>query len=83
MTALVPLYFGLVLRSHFYGELTIWSAALLAAAPFALWFGEQRKFQYTRPWKAALVRMAAVSVPALIALGLEAWLKSGEEAAYY
>lgn len=83
MTALVPLFYGLVLRSHFFGELTIWSAALLAAAPFALWFGEQRKFHFTRPWKAALVRMVAIAVPALIALGIEAWLKSGGESAYY
>lgn len=83
LAALAPLYFGLVLRSHFFGELTIWAAALLAGAPFALWFGEQRKFHYTRPWKAALVRMAAISAPALIALGLEAWFKSGGEAVYY
>jgi len=82
LTALVPLFFGLVLRSHFFGELTIWSAALLAGAPFALWFGEQRKFHFNRPWKSALVRTAAVAVPALIALGIEAWLKSADEPMY-
>ncbi len=80
MTAFVPLYAGLLLRSHFFSELTIWSAGLLYAAPFVLWYGEQRRFRFTRPWKAALVRMGLIAVPALMALGIEWWLKArGQE----
>jgi len=82
MTAFVPLYYGLVLRSYFFGELTPWSAGLLLAAPFALWYGELRRFRFARPWKSALVRAALIAAPALVALGIEWWSKARSEEMY-
>ena len=75
MATFVPLYAGLLLRSYFFSELTVWSVALLFGAPFVLWFGEQRRFRFARPWKAALVRVGLIAVPALVAVGIEWWLK--------
>lgn len=76
LTAFAPLYAGLLLRSYFFGELSPWSAGLLYLAPFALWYGERRSFLFTRPWKAALVRVGLIAAPSLVALGVEWWISS-------
>lgn len=75
IAVLVPLSAGLLLRSYFFSELTVWSAGLLYVAPFMLWYGEQRRFRFTRPWKAALVRAGLIVLPGLAAIGIEWWTK--------
>lgn len=63
-----PLYCGLVARGYFHAELPVYSAVLLYLAPFALWWGEERRVRFQRPWKSVLIRAGVVAAPAAVAL---------------
>ncbi len=68
MAVFAPLYCGLVARGYFHAELPVYSTAVLYLAPFALWWGEERRVLYQRPWKGVLVRAGVVAAPAAVAL---------------
>ena len=70
LTVFVPVYAGLLIQAYFYSELPFWSAVLMYLAPFALWFGEERRVYYMTPWKAALARLAMIGAP----LGIALWI---------
>ena len=67
MTIFAPLYCGLAARGYFHAEVPVYSAALMYLAPFALWWGEERRVKFQRPWKGALIRMGLISAPVAVA----------------
>ncbi len=67
LSVFAPVYCGLVARGYFHAEVPVYSAVLMYLAPFALWWGEERRVKFQRPWKAALVRLAVISAPMAVA----------------
>jgi hypothetical protein len=73
LSLFAPLYCGIVARGYFHAEVPVYSAALMYLALFALWWGEERRVKFQRPWKGALIRMSLVSAPLAVALVLAYW----------
>ncbi len=63
---------GLLLTGYYltWSEIPAWVFVLAALAPLAVWVGDIPPLDKLRPWQLAVVRVAAASVPAGIALGV-------------
>ncbi|MCW8128841.1 MAG: hypothetical protein KIS92_00525 [Planctomycetota bacterium] len=70
---LVPVAVALLACGHFYSDLPLSAAIVLALAPLALWLGELSFVDKRPAWLAVPMRMALVGLPVAAALLISAW----------
>ena len=82
-TAVIAIWLGgLLLAGYLYAAVPITSLILLILSPAAAWVGHLPYFKSARPWQRALVQLAAVSAPAILAVVLAIDISAGGDYGY-